>query len=185
MASETSARYHPQICLGCRDWMRISDARHDARVVCPTCGYDNSEFADFYALCAELDEGLHDSRYRAAIIDTRLSDLRSGPTGELLAIISAYVLGLLTNASYDLIKQWILGRRASFDEQRIAHFDFERVAEPLIEYVIDNIDKIREFRCEDDQIQIRFQNQIESLKNEIGAERKSTNEDTTETKNAE
>ena len=162
--------FHPQICLNCRSWLRNS-------AVCHVCQHDNSPFVDFYAFCNDLENQLgqgakafsYAQRIRA------LKKTREGIWGELqhgwlpdgLAIISALVLGILTNASYDLIKHWVLTKRAEYRQNFSEPFEYEGTIEVLLDFLIENHDQISALKISDNKIDIAFRKHLEDLKTQI------------------
>ncbi|MCB9444015.1 MAG: hypothetical protein H6669_07240 [Ardenticatenaceae bacterium] len=164
MEERNVMNFHPQICLNCRSWLKDS-------TICDVCQHDNSLYADFYALCNsledELGQGVNVFTYERKLQALVTRELRHGWLPDLLAIISALVLGILTNASYDLIKHWILTKRAEYKQNFSEPFEYEGTIEVLLDFLIENHDQISALKISDDKIDMAFRKRLEDLKTQI------------------
>jgi len=156
--------FHPQICLNCSSWLKNS-------TICDVCQHDNSVYAEFYALCnsleIEMGQGINAFAYERRLRTLSTRELRHGWLPDLLAIISALVLGILTNASYDLIKYWILTKRAEYRQNFSEPFEYEGTIEVLLDFLIENHDQISALKISDNKIDIAFRKHLEDLKTQI------------------
>lgn len=156
--------FHPQLCLNCRSWLKNS-------TICDVCQHDNSLYANFYALCNslenELGQGANAFAYERRLRALSTRELRHGWLPDLLAIISALVLGILTNASYDLIKYWVLTKRAEYRQNFSEPFEYEGTIEVLLDFLIENHDQISALKISDNKIDIAFRKHLEDLKTQI------------------
>lgn len=165
----------PLVCIKCGHYINSRPFEFN-NACCEHCGYDGGVFLEFYDYCNRLENGLiHNYAVTEKLKDTARTELNHGWAPDLLAIISAMILGILTNASYDLIKEWVLSKRAEYG-RRYHLFEYEKAVEALLVYLIDNAQQIKEFKIGNEEINIKFKSHLASLKNEIESMAKNENQ---------
>jgi len=159
---------HPQVCVSCGAWLR--NRMGAPPLICGDCGYNNRPFADFYRLCARLDRQLEQagSPAVAKLQGAWKSPLRYGWLPDLLAMVSAFVLGILTNAAYDVLKQWMMKRKVEFGQKYSPWWvDYDRLVEVVFDYVVDHIQDIKGLQFTEDEVSIQFRRKVEQLRFQI------------------
>lgn len=121
----------PAVCLRCGAWLGVQDA-------CPACdSIPSSEDKEFYFAVLAIDREFGrriwsepDSKDWSVAVS---GGIHEGWGPSVLAIISAIALGVLSNASFDVIKAWLLSRRR---EYLLRHhvYDYDKVVSVLIEF---------------------------------------------------
>lgn len=166
--NDRASFYYPQVCIRCGAWMRKHGPQDPT--ACDECGHDNSIYLEFYQECSAI-EGLlqDDARAYGRLRSAYVSPLAHGWLPDILAVISAFFLGILTNASYDAIKGWILGRRSEYGTKYGSHWEFDRAVEAVLEFMIDNMGKIKQFKFTDNEVSVRFEREAGNLRNRIEA----------------
>nr|VFK12730.1 MAG: hypothetical protein BECKLFY1418C_GA0070996_100161 [Candidatus Kentron sp. LFY] len=156
----------PQICIKCGDYIGTYPFDANKKVRCEHCNHNGYDFLEFYYYCQDLEDALNDSHFSVKLIRTAKNELNHGYMPDALAIISALLLGILTNTSYDLIKEWVLSKKGKY-KKRYNLYQYEEAVEVLFEYLIDNENQIKEFEILDQDINIKFQKQLSDIKKEI------------------
>ncbi|MCK4357070.1 hypothetical protein KAW44_08300 [Candidatus Bipolaricaulota bacterium] len=156
----------PQICLRCGAWFG-ADPRIRANYKCSACGSNNRQFEEFYALCAKLEKDFgsilnEDTREQALSFA-----LPSGLGVDTLALISAFAVGILTNASYDIVKTWIRSRAHEFRKKYRATYDYNQAVEVLFDYIIDHVDSIQKLKTSGSSISVVFEDSVGELRERI------------------
>ncbi len=151
-----------QICINCNRWF------NNPSIKCDYCGFDNSEFVEFYTLCHFLDKNFPSSKYLYQLIDARKIELNYGWSPYILALLSAIVLGFLTSSSQEKISDWIFSKGKEYVSLQIGNaFDFYRIVEILLNYVNDNREIIEDFSFESDMAEKEFMSYLEILTDTI------------------
>ena len=168
MNNQNKKHFYPTICPNCGNWLTIkSYSSHFEELECDNCNTLINQYSDFYILCHVLDyEIFNDNRYRNRIIEARESVLRlnSGWSPDFLAILSGFVLGILTNTSYDLLKYWMKARRKKYTEKyQHSNLNYDETSEIIIEFLIDNIEKIEAIKIDKKLIQFDLRKEITDL----------------------
>ena len=158
----------PCICLNCGAWYDRGTNNG-----CPSCGQPpdpNAKAFYEWSFAIEKDFGKQyfTAKERELFRKSLVGDLELhyGWSDTLLALISAIGLGILSNASYDLIKVWLLSRKDEFLKTRfVANYDL------LVELVIEHLQQhpyiVKEFDFDNEEIRIKFNYSIESLIRDI------------------
>ena len=154
----------PCVCLNCGAWYD-----HGGSSTCPSCGQpiDLSTRA-FYEWCLAIDTRfekhyftttVHEQLRKALVGDL---ELRHGWSDTVLALISAIGLGILSNASYDIIKAWLLTRKEEFLETRFVA-DYDLLVELIIDYLQRHPYIVEEFDFNNEELKIKFNSSIKPL----------------------
>ncbi len=161
MSTNNPSEPFPQICVGCANWLRDSN-------VCDMCGEQTTAYNDFYRLCLSLEGNLNSSSaYRARFQKNRTIELNHGWTPEILAIISAIVLGVLGNVSHEALKKWVLSKHKQYRATYWETFEYDKSVEILFDFLLDNLDQIKSFRITDDKVDIQFKAKLTDLRKHI------------------
>lgn len=160
--------YYPQVCVRCGSWMHWSAGKNPTD--CAECGHANSMYSEFYRGCMAVERMLNADaravdRIRPLLLER--TTIAHGASPEILALISAYVLGMLTNASYDAIKAWIVSRRNEYGAKCGGMFAFEPVVEATLEFMIDHMDEIKRIKFIDDEVMVQFKRDAKKLRSRI------------------
>jgi len=160
----TGSYPYPCICLNCGTWLD-----RGAGNACPSCGRPlDSTTSAFYEWCLAIDTDLEkqhftateSERFRKALVGDL--ELHYGWSDTLLALISAIGLGLLSNASYDVIKAWLLARKDEFLKTRFVA-DYDLLVDLVVEYLRQHPSIVKEFDFDNEEIRIRFNHSIKPL----------------------
>jgi hypothetical protein len=120
----------PCICLNCGAWYE----RHS--LACPSCGQQpDSTATAFYEWCLDIEKNFRPTnldQFRKALVG--YEELHYGWSDTVLAFISAIGLGILSNASYDVIKAWLLARKEEFLKTRFVA-DYDMLVELVVDYL--------------------------------------------------
>ena len=169
----------PQVCISCGNFIGLYPFNFN-RAHCEYCGYDGDIFLEFYFHCQQLEEGMNNNVTTSGKLrEAAHEKLMYGWMPNLLAILSAIVLGILTNASYDLVKEWVLSKKEKYEKRYGGLFQYEKAVDALLEYLINNEDQIKGFRIIDSEINIRFNEHLSEIRKEI--EKISTDEKSNKT----
>jgi hypothetical protein len=129
---------YPRICVTCGSWFDDSGTCHRCRTG------PQDVWRGFYDLALQIDSEIEHNLVNSAsgerLRRAALSEPRHGWSSEILAVVSAFVLGILTNAGYDLIKVWLLSRqkRDEADESVQRLFRYEIVVTIIHDYLRDH-----------------------------------------------
>lgn len=150
---------YPCVCLNCGAWYeRIPNS------VCPSCGQQpNPATVEFYEWCLVIERDFRPTnldQFRKALVGHE--DLRHGWSDAVLALISAIGLGILSNASYDVIKAWLLTRKDEFLKDRFVA-DYDMLVELVVDYLRQHPDAVKEFDFSNAELKIRFNHSIKPL----------------------
>lgn len=159
---------YPQICVNCGAWLRKYSGQPP--FLCDECGFDNETYLNLYRMCAGLDRKLED-RDCSALANLKgawQSPLNYGWLPDLLAMLSACVLGLLTGASTQAIKQWLLKREAEFKRKYSPWWvNYERLVEVVLDYVVYHADDIKQITLAPDDVAHDFRARTGQLRKQI------------------
>jgi hypothetical protein len=157
----------PCVCLNCGAWYT-----REIHSPCPSCGQQPDPSASaFYEWCLEIEKGISEQgfrreedreRVRKALVGDLPFELRHGWSDIFLALVSAIGLGVLSNASYDVIKVWLLSRRDEFLKTRFVA-DYDALVEITVDYLRQHPHSIKEFDFENDELKIKFNQSIKPL----------------------
>ncbi len=158
------SRTFPQVCLNCGRWLQ----QHSGdEVRCADCGHENNQYVEFYETCLVIERDLSDQRLvLEKIRSLQKYSLQRGWAPDILAVISAFALGILANASYDALKNWMRSRQAEY-EVKYGHYDYEQLIDVLFDVVVDNLDAIECITFKDAEVRIRFRQGLGALKAQI------------------
>lgn len=158
-----------QVCINCGAWTNA----HGETAICSSCQFDNEQFAEFFVFCNSLENelgkasfGKYNSRFYTAHRE-RTPRLNYGWLPDILAVLSAITLGVLTNASDDAVRRWVLSKREEYKQLYIEPFKYETSVDILLDYISENHDKITSFRMSDDRLNGEFQRHLKRLLNQI------------------
>jgi hypothetical protein len=155
-----------QVCINCGGWIYP----RGETAICGNCQFDNEKFAEFFIFCNYLENELgkaYSSRFYAARTQERNFGLNFGWLPDILAIMSAITLGVLTNASDEAVKRWTLSKKEEYKRWYIEPFKYETSVDILFDYISENRDKITSFRIPDDRLNSEFENHLTRLRNQI------------------
>ncbi len=155
-----------QVCINCGSW---ANPRVDT-AVCSHCQFDNEKFAEFFIFCNSLENELGTNRFRnysSKFYEAKTHELNYGWLPDILAILSAITLGVLTKASDDAVKTWILSKKEGYKKLYIEPFKYEKSAEILFDYIHENHDKVISFRMSDDRLNDEFEKYLQGLRSQM------------------
>ena len=132
--------------------------------VCANCGHDNSPYVDFYRHCSTIENMiLESSRAIISIRSAKMSPEAHGWLPDILALISASLLGLLAHPSHEIVKGWILARRDEFGRTYGQVFEFQRAVEAVFNFMMENAERVKDFTFTDEQVSLQFVSQLSTL----------------------
>jgi hypothetical protein len=155
----------PCVCLNCGAWYERT-----FHSVCPSCGQQPDPAAvGFYEWCLAIEKDFHPTnlgQFRKALIGHKALpyqfELQYGWSDTVLALISAIGLGILSNASYDVIKAWLLARKDEFLKTRFVA-DYDLLVELVVEYLRQHPYIVKEFDFNNEELRIKFNHSIKPL----------------------
>lgn len=159
---------YPQICVNCGAWLRNYWCQPP--FLCDACGFDNEAYLDLYRICARLDRKFenHDSSSLTRLRGAWNSPFNYGWLPDMLAMLSACVLGLLTGASTHAVRQWLLKREAEFKGNYSPWWvQYDRLVEVVLDYTVDHFDDIKRMACSPDNVAIDFKIRADRLRKQI------------------
>lgn len=119
---------HPTICLQCGSWL-------DRNTTCPTCGFiPSSIHYDLYSEFLELEKNLRPVWQTEEWSIACTGKVNHGWGPDVLAILSAIALGVISNVTFDVIKTWLLMRKRDYYIQYRVVKDYDKVISILIEF---------------------------------------------------
>lgn len=149
----------PCACLNCGAWYE-----RKPHSLCPSCGQQpNSATRTFYAWCLAIEKDFHPTnldQFRKALVGHE--ELHYGWSDTVLALVSAIGLGVLSNASYDVIKTWLLTRKDEFLKTRFVA-DYDMLVELVVDYLRRHPYAVKEFDFNDEELRVKFNHSIKPL----------------------
>ncbi len=154
----------PSVCLNCGAWYDRGESS-----TCQSCGQPPDPATKaFYEWCFVVATRFEEHHFatteheklRKALVDD--SELRHGWSDTVLALISAIGLGILSNASYDIIKDWLLSRKEEFLKTRFVA-DYDLFVEIIVDYLQRHPHMVKEFEFNDEELRIKFNSSIKPL----------------------
>lgn len=162
MMHSQNESYVPVICPNCGEWIEEDYLITENDYECKNCTIQINKYSDFYLLCNTFEDDIFYSiKYREKLLKTKTSSLAHGWSPEILSIISGFVLGLVTNTSYDLLKEWLRTKRRKYRHN--SHFD-EKANEVILEFLIENIDKIKYIHLDKNEIKFDIESDLKKMK---------------------
>lgn len=77
------------------------------------------------------------------------------------------VLGILANVPLDLVRKWLLSKKAEYKVKYIEIFKYEEVVDILFGYLSESRDKVTSFRLESDRLNEEFREHLTELRHHI------------------
>ncbi len=149
----------PCVCLNCGAWYE-----RQPHSLCPSCGQQpNSAAKAFYEWCLAIEKDFHPTnldQFRKALAGRE--GLHYGWSDTILTLISAIGLGILSNASYDVIKAWLLARKDEFLKTRFV-VDYDMLVELVVDYFRRHPHTVKEFDFNDEELRVKFNRSIKPL----------------------
>lgn len=150
---------YPCVCLNCGAWYERTP-----HSVCLSCGQQPHPAAvEFYEWCLAIEKDFHPTnldQFRKALVGHE--ELHYGWSDTVLALISAIGLGILSNASYDVIKAWLLARKDEFLKTRFVA-DYDMLVELVVDYLRRYPYTVKEFEFSNEELRVRFNHSIKPL----------------------
>ncbi len=154
----------PCVCLNCGAWYD-----RGAHNTCPSCGQPlDLANRTFYEWCLAIYRRFEKHHFttteREKFSKALVGDLglHYGWSDTILALISAIGLGILSNASYDIIKVWLLARKEEFLKTRFVA-DYDLIVELVVDYLQRHPHIVKEFDFDDEELRIKFNSSIKPL----------------------
>ena len=148
----------PCVCLSCGAWYT-----RESNSSCPNCGqFPTPATRSFYEWCLSIEKDFRpwDKRLLKAFAGN--AELCHGWSDTFLALLSAIGLGILSNASYDIIKAWLLMKKEEFLKNRFVA-DYDTLVRLVVDYLDRNPHLIKEFNFNNDELVIKFNQSIKPL----------------------
>ena len=147
--SKVKNNNNQEICMECGTWIEESIEKNN--MVCKSCKKRINIFPEFTNQCNEIIYLLQEDEERWNKIKDCYNEPLSlrGPLyifSIILPIISAFIIGILANATYDLIKNWILSKTQEFKNKISTKYDYEKLVDIIYNFIYENIDEINKIK---------------------------------------